>query len=683
MILASALAKAIDEGLRVPPPITCAEWVKANGWVVQAAAPGPYDITRTPWAQGILDAFDDPRVSQITIMKGSQTGATELTIQVVGYVIDRRPRTTMVVYPTADTAAEMNRDRITPSLAKMPPIRDARLKETRKDGSARVVRYRTMSIFYRGAGTDRQLESLPCGMVVVDEVDRCPPGTVHLLRQRLKTYPDGKLIALGKPGYEGQGVDAEWKASSQNEYHVPCPHCFGCAPRVFSRVRWYGMQRDGTLGADSRDVNVDESQAHDTAQYKCSHCHKLIAPEHNHWQLNMGVWVPMGAKAVGATRTERAKIEWPDGAPNFNANQGFHVPHPLTGLEPNPYAASAQAFVRIKGRKDEGFVRDYEGRAWRMTLGNKADTAELRKRIDPGHRLGMVPADAIGLVAHADLQHHDAYMTVWAFAPRMETAWLVWYERVPAPIGERLVTLEAAMKRRFKRSDGREMVVAAKGIDSGEGVRTQEVYEFCSRTGVVATKGVGVDRSGQIMDEPYRIKVLNARVGGFGTRDVTLMRIKSHVWKQAVHRAMGMAEPDDGAPILADDDMEVAAEDKQRAVEAAKHSLVLPADVPDFVLRQLVAEECVKETNSKRGGLITEYRWRLREGHPDNHYFDSTYSAWAIAHARAWAGRVVPIGLVGGNDGGATPEPAKPKPTIPNGPSLIGRGRDQSMIHRR
>jgi phage terminase large subunit GpA-like protein len=655
----------------------------ANGWVVQAAAPGPYDLSRTPWARGVLDAFDDPRVSQLTIMKGSQTGATELSIQILGYVIDRRPRTTMIVYPTADTAAEMNRDRITPSLAKMPPIRDARLKETRKDGSARVVRYKTMPVFFRGAGTERQMESLPAGLVINDEVDRCPPGTVHLLRQRGKTYPDFKLIALGKPGYEGQGIDVEWWASSRNDYHVPCPFCYGSFARVFSRVRWFGMQRDGKLGPDSRDVNVDETQAHDTAVYKCPHCHVLIGPEHNHWQLNMGVWVPAGAKAVGATKDTPARIEWPDGEPHFNSNQGFHIPHFLTGLEPNPYAASAHAFVRINGRRDEHFVRDYEGRPWRLTLGNRAETTELKKRIDPTHRLGRVPNEVIRLVAAADLQHHDAYMVVWGFSAKMERAWLIWHERVACPVGDRLSALGVVMARRFRRDDGKDMVCVAKGVDSGEGVRTKEVYEFCAVSGVTATKGVGVDRSGQNMDESWKIKEINAIEQGLGGKNVKLLRMKSHVWKQTVQRALGMADPDAGQPILADDDAEVVKEDETRTTDATAHSVVLPADVPEYVLQHLASEECVKVENSKRGGLVVEYQWRLREGMPHNHYFDATYAAFCLADAHGWRQATTPKGIIGGAvGGGVTSDPVRQRQAR-TGPSMVGIARERSIVDKR
>ena len=678
MILARAIAEAIDEGLYVPEHVTCAEWVTRFGATIKGATPGPFEVARVPYTSEILNAFDEPNVKQITLIKGSQVGITELSVQMLGFAIDRKPGTTMFVYPTRDTAAEMNRDRVTPTLAAMPPIRDAQLKETRKEGSMRVVRYRTMSVFYRGAGTDRQLESLPCRYVFGDEIDRCPPGTVHLVRQRLKTFPDGKLVVLGKPGLEGVGIDAEWQASDQRRYHVPCPLCGGWHTRVFSRVRWYGRQRDGTDGPDSRDTTVDATQAAETAAFKCPTCHGLIEALHNAWQLSRGLWVRRGAAVTGDGREGPGRIVWPDGVePPASSNRGYHVPEPLSGLLANPYAPSAEAFVRRRGIIDQEFAADHEGRAWRLNLGGKADIAALRSRVDPGHRRGYVPSEAVVLVAFADIQDHYAYITVQAYSAKMAKRWTVWYERVPAEFGKGLGTLDDVFYRTWPTIDGRSMQIMARGVDSGDGDRQLEIYRYCSsREQCWATKGVGVDRSARLMAEPHTLKRLSRATIAGAKSDVHLLRINTHVFKTRIQRALGIALPDDGVKPVADDDQDVLADDMARARDANNNTFILPADVEDHYLHQLAAEECVRETSSKRGGLVTEYRWRLREGHPANHYFDCVVGCEALAHARGCEKLERPAGIVA-----IAKEPTPPKPVQPRPTSMLDLAR-QNRVRR-
>lgn len=678
-ILSDAIAQAIDEGLMVPEVIPCAEWVRRFGWTSgQSAVPGPYDMSRTPYVAEILNAVDDPRVRQISIIKGSQVGITELYIQILGYMVDRRPRTTMVVFPTADTASEANKDRITPALAGMPPIRNYRLKEVRKDGSARVVRYRTMTIFYRGANSKRQTETIPAGVVIGDELDRCPPGTAHLLRQRGKTYPDFKMILLGKPEFEGMGIDFEYQNSDKRQLYVPCPECGDWHTRRFSRVRWYGKQRDGRDGPDSRDFTVDATQAEQTACYKCGGCGTLIKSDANVWQLQRGVWCPAGARIAG--KPDDGRVEWIDGERPASSNRGYHIPELISGLLPNPYGPAAKGFVERKGVIDQLFANDHEGRAWKFSVTSDADLGAVRDRIDPGHRYGVVPNDAVALVAFADIQDYYAYVTVTAFSAKMEKRWLVWAERVPAEFGKNLTTLDAIFYRTFTRADGRQQRIVARGIDSGDGERTMEVYRYCSQHAECwALKGVGVDSSGRYMAEPHKISRISARGLNGAKQDVTLLRVNSHLWKQRVHRMLGITLPDDGVQIAPDDDIEVAQADRQRAIEAGQTAYVLPSDVQEHVLNQLVAEECVKVQNTKRGGLVTQYQWRLRDKHPDNHYFDCVYSTEALAHARQCEQLTVLRGLV-------KTEPAAPKPptqpttTVSRPVSLIERARDRSLL---
>lgn len=644
------LASAVGVGLLAPEPISCPDWVQRHGMVKVSDVPGPYDVARVPYTREMFDAIDDHGVRQISIIKASQVGITEWFAQAIGYHIAQRPRHTMIVYPTADLAVEANRDRITPTLALMKPIRESRLRETRKDGSARVVRYVGMAVQYRGASTDRQLESWPCGLAIVDELDRCGDNTVHLVRQRTKTYADAKLIVLGKPGMAGRGIDAEYAASDRRVYYVPCPSCGEFHARLFKYVRWLGRGDDGKETPLSRDTTVDETQARDTACCQCPKCEASISAKMNQWQLDRGVWVPAGAKAVGG-EDGRGVLVWPNGEPVVNENRGYHVPELLSGLLPNPYAYAAGAYVRRRGVIDADFAADHEGRAW-VSVSSSAKRASLRSLCEPGHKLGVVPNEAVVLVAGVDVQHFYAYVHVVAYSARMARRWTVHYERVPLSSELKYEALDDVLyNRRWKRADGQEMRLMARFMDSGDGDMTQAVYRYCaSRDQLWALKAAGRDRSHNLMVEPYTVKILEPVGFGGGDKPATLLRINSHAFKQRVHRALGIGTEVSRAP---------AAMGEEQTPQTSGPTWVFPEDCSDNFIHQMESEECVPEHVvhdrrrvamglKPRNGAVRSVSmvWVVRQGYKDNHYFDTAVYAEAGAFARQGEQITTCMGLV-------------------------------------
>lgn len=513
------MVKAIDEGLRAPPPMTCLQWVNTNGYVSVGASPGPYDINRLPYAREVFEAVDDPTVRRMTIMKGTQVGATETYIQILGYFIDRNPRLTMLVFPTATTVQQMNKLRIGPALRGMPAIANIEMTEERepyqrKGGSALVTKIGAMTILWRGAGSDSQTDSWPAGLVIIDELDRCKAGTAYKALERNKTYVDGLGITLGNPGFAGEGIDAEYALSDQRKYHLPCPACGVFHVRTFSRVRWRGVQRDGTVGPDSRDINVDPEQAAATAVYKCAACHALIPPSENMAQLRRGVWVPKSWELVvnadGSAYAERP----PDVAPK--SHRGWHWPELISPLIPSPYAPAAKDFVALKGIITPEFASHKEGRAWRAKATGKVNLEPLLSRVAPGHRLGFVPGEAVALVAGIDRQDRSLYAHVTAIGAKMRRVWTVWYESLEAPLGHGLNVLDGLLSRVWQRTDGRLMRISQAVIDSGDGDHQREVYEYAgSRPSVWALKAFGKDRSSKYMKTAHELVTLDPRSLGF------------------------------------------------------------------------------------------------------------------------------------------------------------------------
>lgn len=589
-----------------------------------------WDNDLTPYSVEVMDAYSDDRVREISIMGGSQVSKTEPIYNMLFWTVHQQPGLTMFVYPDADSAKDQNRLRLTPNIHATPVVK-ALLGEKLRDQKTMSIRFVGMDLVMRGAGGkvqgrgEHKLESLPAPRVFNDEVDRCPPNTSHLLRQRTKTFANGKLVKAGKPGFEGQGIDAEYAASDQRRYNVPCPHCGIYHVRTFNRVRWWGKQANGTTGPDSRDSQTSVFKATQSAWFKCPNreCLGTIGAEFNRWQLRMGRWAARG-QTVGPLTKATDAAEWQNPCEQWTGDKGeligeapetdhvgFHISGLMSGLVTNPYSESAAGFCRRKGIIDQDFVCDQLGEAWRVK-GDKIDDTKLSlAAVNSGYRLGQVPAGVLALVAGVDVQADAAWVTVRGFGDRGTDRWLVWRGRVPcptnlAPLGAQLDLL------RFARTDGTPITLGATFIDSGH--RTKEVYDLCrSRKRCWPVKGMAT------MSGPHRISRLDKwpdgteMVGG-----IRLLVVNTHHWKQEVTRRLRAELPADADPRqVGDVDAGEELGSFTLGAEVKAGRWWFPEDTGDEYFSQITSEECRTKT---RGTEVT-HEWTLRPGR-SNHYFD-------------------------------------------------------------
>ena len=64
-----------------------------------SAEPGRWRTIRTPYLKGIMDAFNDPLVEEITVMASTQIGKTEGMYNMLAYAIDQDPGPALLVMP--------------------------------------------------------------------------------------------------------------------------------------------------------------------------------------------------------------------------------------------------------------------------------------------------------------------------------------------------------------------------------------------------------------------------------------------------------------------------------------------------------------------------------------------------------------------------------------------------------
>ena len=639
------------------------EWAGRHRVVTLADRPGPWDNSITPYLVEVMDAFADPAVRTIAIKKGSQTGGTEAVYNMLFWAVDQRPGLCMFVYPDADSASDQNELRFVPTMEATPKIK-AHMSGRKYDVKSKSIKLDTMTILFRGSFSEHKLETFPAPIVIVDELDRCPPRTAHLAKQRGKTFLDAKTVMVGKPGLAGQGIDGQYTISDQRRWHVPCPHCLEYHVRTFAMVRWRGLDRDGVISDASRDVACEPEQAERTAWLECPHCRGRCGPEHHRLQLRLGRWAARGQGVSPARR-----LDGPDGSHEYLAGtvvgeapatsaRGYHISGLDSGLRHNPYGEAAREYVARRGRIDPDFLADQLGEAYRPS-GDRVEVSDLRATIQTveqgGYRLGQVPAGVLAIMAGVDIQASGvAYVEVRGFG-----------ERVPAPEHLGLGSLDDLLYRReWTRADGRKLRIFARFIDSGD--RTTEVYDYCrtrhTKGHCFAVKGVGSGRTQ--MDQPYRWRRIDLYPGSTKPipGGVRLLRLDSHTWKSETLRRLRVTREE---PDARDAEAELVTGGDAVSDLGQWH---FPIDVTDEYLRQLTAEQCV----SSRRGDRTEYQWVIRPGRSENHYFDCAHYLEVGAHALGIRALVAP----------EAPAAAANAPVAAQEPAAEEKSRSSPMLQR-
>src|ERR1700676_4838535 len=76
-----------------PPELTVSQWSDRERRLSPEASaePGMWDTARTEYLRDIMDAMNDPAITRIVCIKGSQIGWTEALNNVLGYLISEDP----------------------------------------------------------------------------------------------------------------------------------------------------------------------------------------------------------------------------------------------------------------------------------------------------------------------------------------------------------------------------------------------------------------------------------------------------------------------------------------------------------------------------------------------------------------------------------------------------------------
>jgi phage terminase large subunit GpA-like protein len=592
----------LREYLAPPPRLTVTEWAERHRRLsgTESAEPGPYRVSRTPYAREPQDAMSARSpVEEVVLQWAAQTGKTNLMLNCIGAAIDMNPGPMMIVWPTNTVAKRNSRQRIAPLLNESPKLA-AKVAANRSRDKANTTLLKEFDggiMVIAGANSAADLRSTPVRDLYLDEIDNFPLDVdgegdpSKLAEARQTTFARKKRLRTSTPTTKDfSRVEAAYMASDRCRYHVPCPHCGAYQPLEFGADLQHGLKWDKD--------ETGRPLPH-TVRYVCKANGCEIREHHKKAMLPSGVWI---SENPGA---QSGKV------------RGFHLSglySPLGWLSWRTIAVEFYEAMEAVRRGDVSLLRVFVNTRLAETFeeqGDKANVHELRKRADPDLPLRVVAWDHYVMTIGVDVQIDHLHLGLWAWGRGMrrqlvdrhvihgdpakpeddpESPWAALTEYLRTPV---------------MHASGAAVPLLATLIDTGNGNHTQAIYAYCRNhqaEKVMATKGQS--QAGKpILGRPTMQEV-NWR-GVKLKRGVKLWPVGSDTAKSEIYGRLRVAQPGPGFVLM---------------------SKLLPGDVFD----QITAERLV--TRYVKGRPKSE--WVLPNGRR-NEDLDCAVYALAGAH---WAG---------------------------------------------
>lgn len=442
--------------------------------------------------RGIIDAFGNPLVEQITMVMPTQIGKTEGMLNMMGYAIDQDPGPALYVTAREPDAKSISTDRVQPMIRLTPAL--IRHTTGNPDHITDLkIRLDSMIVYFAGSNSPAALASKPIRYLFLDETNKYPPFSgeesdpIKLATERTRTFWNRKIVAASTPTVADGYINREYERSDQRLYYVPCPFCGGYQVLGLDQIKVPESERDPKRIKD-----------HKIAWYECFYCKKKIVDMQKQGMLLRGVWLPANVKV-----DRRGSI--PD---DSNNQQSSHVGFHLNAIY-SPWLTFSEVIAEFFSCKDRpellmNFVNSWLAQVWQIR-GYETKPEHLKK-LCQDYKKAQVPDGAIILTAGVDVQKNFFVCTIraWGAYPR---SWLVteevvntWDDVKKLIIDNRYVSV---------RDDLPPFAVSLSCIDTG--YRTAEAYDFC-RTYRNCTRAIkGKDTLGGI---PFRTSIIDKKPTG-------------------------------------------------------------------------------------------------------------------------------------------------------------------------
>lgn len=445
------LCRAFSEGITPSVDVHLADWSDEFRILPQVSSSesGPWRTERFPYLrEPMYELSPESPTQEVVVMKGSQTGFTEVALNLIFYTVHRYPGPLLYVQKTIETVEKFSRQRLAPSIELMPCIREL-IAPPRSQESVNTIRMKNFPggvIMLGGANSAASLRSIPVQILILDEEEsyesdiETEGNPSDLAIRRTSNFPRRKIFRLSTPLIQETSViEPLFQSGDQRYYNVPCIHCEFPQVITFESLKW---ENDDPL----------------SVRMQCQNCKKPIEEYHKTRMLEAGKWV----KTFPGRRVASFHLS------AFYSPLGFYSWVDAVTL----FLEAHRTFNKSKLKV---FVNTVEGRTWKATTGGIEHHGLLKRK---EKYKAEVPQSVLALYAGCDVQN-DRIETEVIGIGRHDESWSIGYYVLIGDTERNQVweNLDELLLRRFKHESGIEMQIACTGVDSGH--RAEVVYNFC------------------------------------------------------------------------------------------------------------------------------------------------------------------------------------------------------------
>lgn len=211
-----------------------------------------------PWLREMQDSEAEMNVGE----KSAQMGYTECVLNLTFYNLDVNGVDCLYVLPNkSPDAADFTASRFNPALECSEHLTNL-FSDVDNIGHKRAGRN---NLFIRGSKSRPGLKSIPCGFVVLDEVDEMQEENIPLALERSAGQESKQAWLISTPTIDGFGIDSHYQNTTQERFHFRCPSC--------KRLIKLEYPRNLKITAD----DVNDPRIHDSYIF----CHRCNATLHH------------------------------------------------------------------------------------------------------------------------------------------------------------------------------------------------------------------------------------------------------------------------------------------------------------------------------------------------------------------------------------------------------------------
>ncbi len=291
--------------------------------------PGPWRSDYSPWVRPVMDAATSVAIRRIAVKCSAQSAKTQTVLNLACYIVAEDPGPALYVMAAADEARDFMRDRVVPTFESCRPVR-----EQFRGVQKMTAVFNGMPFYFAGSHSKSKVQSKPIRWLFLDEMRNYPKGRVELALKRTRSFWNAKEFLISTADTVGDIVDSEYRAGTQETWHIQCPKCQTWQPLKFDSLKWDREEEAKPMGEYSFDRLAETIRLH-CATPDCGHTWrdvpverrriaregKFIAQNPNapsnkrsfHWNAMLPQWVSWKSiveEYLAAVRA--AKAEHPD-----------------------------------------------------------------------------------------------------------------------------------------------------------------------------------------------------------------------------------------------------------------------------------------------------------------------------------------------------------------------------------